>query len=88
MNGPQIGLDLFLAVVTTLGSLNAYFIQRLVKKIDESAENVREFKIQLSHVNEKVSQIADLYTRLNVLEKQLAVLEYVFTKQDHQRDQQ
>lgn len=62
--------------VVLLGTINAYFIQSLIKKIDESSAAVSDFKKDLAFLNEKLSQVMDLSARLLAIEKQIAILDY------------
>ena len=72
--------QLLIGLVCTLGLINAFFIQKLIKKIDESSESVRDFRRDMAHLTEKVQQIADIAMRLAILEKEMAVLTYVIDK--------
>lgn len=69
--------ELAIASISVLGSINAYFISRLIRKIDESAEIVKDFKKELAVLNEKINSLSDVQHRLVILEKQIAVFEYV-----------
>lgn len=73
----EYGWQILVSIITMMGSANAFFIVRLIKKIEESAEASKEVKKDLSHLSEKVKELTDLSARMFILEKQLAVLEYV-----------
>lgn len=63
-------------LITALGSVNAFFISRLVRKIDDSTVAVSEFKKDLQHMSEKLSSLSDLSGRIIELEKKIVLLEY------------
>lgn len=86
MNDPMV-LQILSGSIVVMGSINVFFVQRLVRKIEESSENIREFKRDLAHLTEKVNQISDINHRLNVLEKQLAVFEYVVMSKQPQKEE-
>lgn len=63
-------------VLSVLASINVFFISRLIKKIDDSAERVNDLKKDMQFLSEKVSQLSDMSGRIIELEKRFAILDY------------
>lgn len=72
----QVGV----AVIGVLGSINAYFISRLISRIDKSSEVGEESARQIAALRIKVEQLSDMSHRMTVIEKQMAVFEYLLKK--------
>lgn len=73
-------LGIGIGLVLMLGTLNVFFITRLVKKLDYSADAVKDLQGELKHLSEKISEIKDLCNRIDKLEKDVVILQYVAHK--------
>lgn len=69
-------MEMIAGLITILGSVNAFFIARLIRKIEESSIAVIDFKKDLQHLHEKISELSNLTGRFIELEKKIAILEY------------
>lgn len=74
--------EILFGAISILGTLNAFFISRLVKKIEFSAVSITEFKRDLFHIQEKINELSNFHLRLSVMEKNIAVFEYVLKKHE------
>lgn len=75
--------EIMTTVIILMGSINIYFIQKLIIKIDESSESTKELKKDFSHLSERVKELADMSARLHILEKQIAVFEFVLSQKEN-----
>lgn len=87
--------QIVIAVVGCLVSgalgINAWFINRLVKKVDEACDISERVASQQNALmekhaalSEKVKELSDLSHRVLLIEKQHAVIEYVLQSQNRQ----
>lgn len=65
------------AIISTLGALNIFFIVRLVKKIEMSAETIIGLRVKVDSLSEKILAIGGLHDRMMQVEKDMAILQYV-----------
>lgn len=65
------------AIISTLGALNIFFIVRLVKKIELSAETIISLRGKVDSLSEKIIMMGGIHDRMIQVEKDLAVLQYV-----------
>ena len=67
-------------LISALISFNIYFIKQLAVKIEQSANDVRDFKKDIQYLNEKIGALADLNARVLKIEKTTAVLQFMMAK--------
>ena len=77
--------ELGIGMVTVLGGINAFFVAKLIGKIDDNATIVQESSKQLAILSEKVQGLSDIHNRVITLEKSVAVLEYVIKTSSERR---
>lgn len=81
MDGLQSHIwEVGIGIISSLAMINAYFINRLIKKIDESSTIVSDSSKQIAILTEKVQVLSDMQHRLTSLEKQVAIFEYIIKK--------
>lgn len=77
--------EIGLGIISALGMANAYFITRLIKKIDENAVIVADSSKQMAILTEKVQTLSEMQHRITALEKQVAVFEYIIKRDDRDK---
>jgi hypothetical protein len=68
------------AIIAALFSLNIWFIRSLTIKIDESWNAMRDFRKDIEHLNQKIDSLSDISKKVFLLEKTVAVLQFMATK--------
>jgi hypothetical protein len=86
----QIVLAVIGCLISGALGLNAWFVNRLVKKVDEASKISEKVSLQQNMLMEKhtvlserVRELSDLSHRVHLIEKQHAVIEYVLRGQGH-----
>lgn len=77
MTEAQQYIGIGFGVISLLGFLNVWFIIRLVEKIDFSADAVKELKGEIKRFSDKISEIKELFDRVDELEKDVLILKHV-----------
>lgn len=73
-------LQVSTAIIAGLFSLNIWFIRSLTIKIDESWNAMRDFRKDIEHLNQKIDSLSDISKKVFLLEKTVAVLQFMATK--------
>lgn len=66
-----------LAVVLVLGTMNVFFIMRLVNKIEDSSDTIIDLKSKLQNMVDRLECVPKLHMRMSSLERDIAVLQVV-----------
>lgn len=72
--------QIILGIISLVGAANAFFISRLVTKVDEAVRSNESLKQTVAILSSKVDQLTDLQQRVISLEKQVTLLEYIAQK--------
>lgn len=73
-------LQVSTAIIAVLFSLNIWFIRSLTIKIDESWNAMRDFRKDIEHLNQKIDSLSDISKKVFLLEKTVAVLQFMAAK--------